>query len=88
MDTKASMATFNEGAIIRVTFWELKSQLFKALGLPTSTHGIEIWGGDLKTLIKRFFFKKITKLHMMSHVKAHSSTSYHILLAKFGEGHI
>jgi len=25
------------------------------------------------------------KIRMMSHVKVHSSTTYHILLAKFGE---
>ena len=38
---EALMATLTKEAIIIVTFWELKSQLFKASGLLTSTHGFE-----------------------------------------------
>ena len=33
---------------VKVTCWELKSHLFKALMLPSFMHGTEIWGGDLK----------------------------------------
>ena len=30
-------------------------------------------------------FEKDMKIHMISHIKVHPSTTYHILLAKFGE---
>ena len=45
---------FKDNTIVRVTWWELKSHLFKALVLPTLTYGIEIWGGNLKIVIGRF----------------------------------
>ena len=46
-----------------------------------------IWHQNLggvtrKTLI---VFKKGMKMHTMSHIKVRSTTTYHILLAKFGE---
>ena len=36
------------GFPVGVTFWKLKSHIFKALVLPTFTYGIENWGNDLK----------------------------------------
>ena len=35
----------------------IKSHLFKALVLPTFTHGTEIWGGDLKNSLGRILGK-------------------------------
>ena len=71
-------------AIIDVTCWELKSHLFKALVLPTFTYDTEIWGGDLKNSHWKVFEKGI-EMYMTSHVKVHSSTTYHILLAEYIE---
>jgi len=47
-------------------------------------YGARIWGGDLKSSHWKVSEKGM-KMHMMSHVKVCSSTTYHILLAKFGE---
>ena len=52
--------------------------------LPTFTCGIEILESDLKKSYWKDSKKGMT-IHMMSHVKVRSSTTYHILLAKFGE---
>ena len=46
---KALMGTLRKEAIVRVTCWELKFHLFKALLLPTSTYDTEFWGGDLES---------------------------------------
>ena len=81
---KAFMGTYRKEAVIKVTYWELKTHLFKALVLPTFTRGTEIWGGNLENSHQRVFEKGM-KMHMMSHVKVCSSSTYHILLAKFGE---
>ena len=70
--------------VVGVTRWALKSYLFKALVLPTSTCGIEIWGDDLKNSHCEVFEKGI-KIHMVSRVKVCSSTTYHISLAEFEE---
>ena len=51
------VATLRKGAIVGVTCWEFKSHLFKALVLPTFTHGTEIWGGDLKNSLGRILGK-------------------------------
>ena len=80
---KALMGTSRKEAIVGITCWEPKSHLFKALVLPTFTYDIEIWGSDLKNPWK--VFKKGMKMHMMSHVKVLSLTTYHILLAEIGE---
>ena len=76
---KAFMGTLRKEMIVGVTCWELKSHLFRALVLPTFMHGTKIGGDDLKNSHWRVF-KKVTKMHMMSHHKVHSSTTYHILL--------
>ena len=52
--------------------------------LPTFTYGTTIWGGDLKNSHWKVF-KKGKKIHMMSHVKVSSLTTYYILLAEFGQ---
>ena len=67
---------------VGVTCWELKSHLFKALVLPSFTYGTAIWGGELENSHWKVFEKGM-KIHMMSHVKVCSSTTYHILLAEF-----
>jgi len=81
---KALIATLRKEAVVGVTCWELESHLFKALVLPTFTYGTKLWGGDLKNSHWKVFEKDM-KIHMMSHVKVRSSTTYHILLAEFGE---
>ena len=55
-----------------------------ALVLPTSTYGTETWGGDLKNSRLKVFEKGM-KMHLMSHFKVSSLTTYHILLANFKE---
>ena len=76
---KASMGTLRKESIIKVTCWELKSHPFKALVLPTFTYGTKIWGGggDLETSHWKVFEKGM-KMHIMSYVKVHFSTTYHI----------
>ena len=59
---------------------ELMSHVRKALVLPISTYGIEIWKGDLKYSQWKVFEKGM-KMHMISHVKVCCLTTYHILLA-------
>ena len=81
---KALMGTLMKEVVVGVNCRELKSHLFKALVLPTSTYGIENWGGDLKYSHWKVF-KKGMKMDMMSHVKVLSLITYHILLAKFGK---
>ena len=61
---KVVMGTLRKEAIVGVTCWELKSPLFKALVLPTSTYGTKIWGGDLKNSYWKVFEKGL-KMHMM-----------------------
>ena len=51
---KALMSTLRKEAIVRVTCWNLKSHLFKALVLHTHIYGTKIWRGSWKTLIERF----------------------------------
>ena len=58
--------------------------LFNALVLPTFTYGTEIWGSDLKNSYWKILEKDM-KMHMMSHVKVRSLTTYHILLAECRE---
>ena len=79
----ALMGTLRKEAV--ATRWELKSHLFKALVLPTFTHGTEIWGGELKNSHWKGFEKDMKK-HMMSHVKVCSLTTYHSLLSKLHMG--
>jgi hypothetical protein len=71
-------------AVVIVTCWELKSHIFKTLVLPTFMYGTKIWGGDLKNSHWKDLEKGVEML-MLSHVKVHSWTTYHILLAKFRE---
>ena len=59
--------------VIGVTWWKLKSRLWKVLVLPTFTYGTEIWGGNLKNSHWKVF-EKGTKMHMSSHVKMRSLT--------------
>ena len=80
---KVLMGTLRKEVVVGVACWELKSHLFKALVLPTFMFGTEIWGGDLRNSHWEVFEKSM-KMHM-SHVKVHSSTTYRILLATFGE---
>ena len=81
---KAPNGHLKERTTSRATCRELKSYLFKALVLPTSTYGTEIWRGDMKNYHWKVFEKGM-KMHMMSHVKVCSSISYHTLLAEFGK---
>ena len=78
------MSTLRKEAIIGVMYWELKSHLFKALVLPTFTYGTEIWGGDFKNSHWKGFEKGM-KMHIKSYIKLCFSTTYHILMAEFGE---
>ena len=78
------MGTLRKEAVVGVTCWELKPHLLKALVLPTCTYVIEIWGGDSKNFHWKVFEKGM-KIHILSHIKAHSLTTYHIVPAKFGE---
>ena len=83
---KALMIALRKEAIVKVTCWELKSHLFKALVLPIFTYATKIWGGDLKNSNWKAFEKGM-KIHMMSRVKVHFSIICSILLATFGELH-
>ena len=51
---KALMGNSRKEAVAIVTCGELKSNLFKALVLPTFTYGIETWGGNLKNALECF----------------------------------
>ena len=42
------------------------------------------WGGDLENSHRKVFNKGMT-MHMKFHTKEHSSTTYNVLLAEFGE---
>ena len=81
---KAWMGTLRKGVLVGVTCWGLRFHVFKALVLPTFTYGIGIWGANLESSRWKVFEKGI-KMHMMSHVKVCPLTTYHILLAEFGE---
>ena len=50
--------------------------------LLTCTCCIESWGGNLKTSYWKVFEKGINT-HMKSHIKVHSSSAYHNLMARF-----
>jgi len=81
---KTLMWTLRNETIVGDVCWEFKSHLFKALVLPTFTYRTKIWGGDLeKSHLK--VFEEGMKMHVMSHIKVRSSTTYQILLAEFGE---
>ena len=56
----------------------------QALVLPTFTYGTKIGGGNLNNSHWKVFEKGM-KMHMMSHVKVSSSTTYHILVIGFGK---
>ena len=81
--TKALMDILRKEPMEGATCWVLKSHLFKALVLPTFTYGIIMWECDLKNSHWKAF-EKGTKMQMISHVKLCSTTTYHILSAKFG----
>ena len=81
---KVLMGTLRKEPVVIVTCCKLNFHLFKFLVLPTYTYGTKIWGGDLKNSHWKVS-KKGVKIHMMSQVKMRSSTTYHILLAKFGK---
>ena len=83
---KVLMGTSRREAVVGITCWELKSHIFKALVLPTFTYDTKIWGGDFKNSHWKVFEKGM-KLHMMSRVKVCSLTTYHTLMAEFGEFH-
>ena len=72
---KALTGTLRKEAIVKVACWELKSHIFKALVLPTFTYGTEIWGSDLKNSHYKVSEKGM-KMHVMSHNKVRSSTTY------------
>ena len=79
------MGTLWKETLVGDVCWELKSHLFKALVIPTFTYSTKIWGGDLKNSHLKVFEEGM-KMHVMSHIKIHSSTTVcQILLAKFGE---
>ena len=78
------MGTLRKEIIVGVTCWELKSHMFKALVLPTLTYGTKIWGGDLQNSHWKVS-KKGMKIHITSHVKVCSLSTYHVLLAEFGK---
>ena len=73
---KALMGNSRKEAVAIVTCGELKSNLFKALVLPTFTYGIETWGGNLKNSLE--CFREGNEDTQMSHVKVCSSTTYYI----------
>jgi hypothetical protein len=79
---KVLMGTLSKDVAVGVTCWELQSHLFKALRLSSFMHGTQIWGGDLENSHWKVFEKGM-KIHMMSHVKVCSSTTYRILPADF-----
>ena len=81
---KALMGPLRKEAVVGFTCWELKSHLFKVLVLPAFTYGTEVLGGNLQNSLWKVFEKGMM-IHMMSHVKVHSSTTYQILLAGFNE---
>ena len=81
---KALMGTSRREPLVEPHVGNPKSHLFKALVLPTSTYGTEIWRGDLKNRHWKVFEKGM-KMHMMSHVKVCCLITYHTLLAKFGK---
>ena len=78
------MRTLSKEVVGSVTYLELKSHLFKVLVLPTFTYDTKIWGGNLKNSHWKVFEEGM-KMHMMSHIKVHSLTTYHIFMAKFRE---
>ena len=56
----------------------------KVLVLPTFTYGAKIWGGDWRNHHWKVFEKGV-KIHIMSHLKVCTLTTYHLFLAKFGD---
>ena len=80
---KASMGTLKKEPVVEITCWKLKSHPFNALVVPTFMCGTKIKGTDFKNSHWKVFEKGM-KMQMISHVKVHSSTTYHVLLAKFG----
>jgi hypothetical protein len=78
---KALIATLRKEAVVRITFQEFKSHLFKALMLLTFTYVAKIWEANLKNPLEGF--ENGMKIHMMSHVRVRSLTTYQILLVKF-----
>ena len=80
----ALMGISKKEAVVGITCCELKSHLFKALVLPTFMYGTENWGGDLENSHWKVLEKGL-KMRMISRVKVHSSTNYHILIVEFGE---
>ena len=81
---KALTATLRKEAIVEVICWELKSHLFKVLVLPIFSYGTKIWGCNLKISHWKVF-ENGKKIHIMSHVKVRSLTTYHIVLAELGD---
>ena len=81
---KVLMGISSKEAVVGVTCWECKSRLFRVLVLPTFIYGTEFWVGNLKNRHWKVF-KKGMKMHVMSHVKVCSSTSYHIIPTEFRE---
>ena len=72
---KALMGILSKETLVGVTCWDLKSRLFNALVNFTFTYGIEIWGGYPKNCPWKFFEKGM-KIHMRSHIKVRSLTTY------------
>jgi hypothetical protein len=72
------MGTLKKEAIVGVPCWELTSHLFKALILPTFTYGPKIWGVDFEISHWKVYEKSVK-------INVHSSTTYYLLLAEFGE---
>ena len=76
---KALKGTLRKGALGKVKCWELKSHLFKAF----SASYFHVWHQILGTKLENSHwkvFEKRMKMHMISHIKVHFSTTYHILL--------
>ena len=61
---KALVGTLRKETVVGNTCWELKSNILKALVLPTFTYGTGSWEDDLKN-----YCWKGMKMHMMSRVK-------------------
>ena len=81
----ALMGTWRKG-VVGVSYWELKSHVFKGLVLPTfQLSHMALYFGKAIEKLSLEVFEKGMKIHMMSHIEVCSLITYHIELAKFKE---
>lgn len=71
--------------VVELKCLKVISHPFKALVLPTFSRGAkDLRGGGMKISYRKVY-KTGEGMHMMTRVKMHLSTSYHILLVEYGE---